>query len=565
MAKIITGFAYDIGRRDVYEDRYVVAQLKTQSGIPMQIGIVSDGVGGEEHGQRAAQLVIDVITQQIELSNEKDVPEVLICAIEEANREIYREAQKRRADRMAATVAIAAIVPIKAEGLRLFIASVGDSRIYIIRQGKLTQLTIDHNYANLKHWPDEIKHAIPNAREEMLIRAMGIAPGVKPDIGFYVGTTNPDEAEERGWGGLPLEKGDSVLICSDGLIKNAIEGFHEGKPLASDDEIIRVLSSKEGDNAAKTLVSFASGRKGDDNITAVVLQMPDPNRRRLELWYRYRLVGAGAIVSLIVLLIAGAIMLQSNQQVNQAENQVADMAAQFAQQTQAALDLTQTAVIELSFTPTASPSPTATLTPFPTVAPGAIGFRSDNISIKAGAENRVQAMSPLLLGINHDQRPDSDRASIYVRPATNVQFEEIAANRVKAILFPGSNLFAITGTYDTVKFQLAGNPAITVMVGRDALPGVMNIDYSQSGIVAIRCYWGTCSYSTEFEANPQPISEHGLTTFNLADLNTPAQTVALTIDQLRLDYDFLSQMGGGRSGKRLPVRDDPLTNPAAGS
>jgi hypothetical protein len=117
--------------------------------------------------------------------------------------------------------------------------------------------------------------AAANPRADVLIHYLGRQAKPHIDLGFYVGTSDPRIAHERGIKGLPLKPGDSILVCSDGLVK-ASPG---GQPYATPEEITRVLATQEGDKAARSLVSFALGRDADDNISVGLIQWPAPRRR----------------------------------------------------------------------------------------------------------------------------------------------------------------------------------------------------------------------------------------------------------------------------------------------
>ena len=113
-----------------------------------------------------------------------------------------------------------------------------------------------------------------NPRAEALMRAIGPRPKIPVDIGFYVNTIEPQVAASRGKGGLPLREGDSILVCSDGLIKDS---HRNGQPFTRPEEIIRVLNTQEGEKAARSLVSFALGRDADDNVSAAVFANAGPH------------------------------------------------------------------------------------------------------------------------------------------------------------------------------------------------------------------------------------------------------------------------------------------------
>lgn len=275
MTKLVTGLAFDIGQRDIYEDRVTVRRITTRSQLDITVALVADGVGGANRGERAAQLAVDVALHYLENgSTAQDVPRLLDEAFTAANQAVLDE---REATMGASTTLAVAVVHED----RLFVANTGDSRIYLCRDRTLTQLTIDHNFANVIPWTGTMSAAAAaiNPRAAVLMHYLGQRAQPHVDHGFYGDaqspngaqpTTNPRAAHERGMAGLPLRPGDAVLVCSDGLVKPA----PSAPAYVSADEIARVLDTQVGDRAARSLVSFALGRDADDNVSVGLIQWP---------------------------------------------------------------------------------------------------------------------------------------------------------------------------------------------------------------------------------------------------------------------------------------------------
>jgi len=252
-----------------YEDRHYFGTIKTLSGLEITLAIVSDGVGGGNLGQRAAQLTVDTIVSECELSKLKDIPDLLGTAIGKANRKIYSEAQKY-SDRggMSATVAIAAI-----HKKQLYVVNVGDSRVYLFREKELIQLTVDHTWANeqVRSGKKSEEDVLNHPKADHLVRSVGSEPTVRVDQGLYLkdGIESGEEAYANQ--GLLLGPNDLVLVCSDGLIKTRKDGLGH---FVEDDEIVRAINSGTPEQAVKTMIDLAIGRNVDDNVTAVVVEMP---------------------------------------------------------------------------------------------------------------------------------------------------------------------------------------------------------------------------------------------------------------------------------------------------
>src|SRR5574342_128120 len=111
------------------------------------------------------------------------------------------------------------VLAVVTGGQTLHIANVGDSRIYLCRNGTLRQLTRDHTFANVMVWMGKLtpEAAAANPDADKVMRALGASPALQVDQGIYLSTTDYGEANSFGRAGLPLQTGDSILLCSDGL------------------------------------------------------------------------------------------------------------------------------------------------------------------------------------------------------------------------------------------------------------------------------------------------------------------------------------------------------------
>jgi protein phosphatase len=149
--------------------------------------MVCDGAGGGEAGELAARLTSRTIFEYLEISPETSVPKLLIKAVEEANKAVYSELQGTGTS----TVALAAVhLNDGATYGRLYIANVGNSRIYLIREGRLVRLNIDHTLANEYVFAGQMS---PEEAKELndpnVTRSIGTGAKISVDIGFYAGAT----------------------------------------------------------------------------------------------------------------------------------------------------------------------------------------------------------------------------------------------------------------------------------------------------------------------------------------------------------------------------------------
>jgi PPM family protein phosphatase len=243
----------DVGRvRDVNEDSFLVDES-------IGLFIVADGMGGHAAGEVASNIAVhtcrDTVSRERELlakfargvdnTSRKDVLRLMELAVQNACTAVYAEAQKDPSKRGMGTTLIALLII----GARGFIAHVGDSRIYLTRNGSVHQLTEDHSLINelLKRGrltPEQIaKLNMKNA----VTRAVGVYESVEVD------TLDFD-----------VLAGDTFLLCSDGLSE-----------YAQQTDILRVFREVPESSAAQAFIDLANQGGGKDNITAVVVKVPD--------------------------------------------------------------------------------------------------------------------------------------------------------------------------------------------------------------------------------------------------------------------------------------------------
>jgi protein phosphatase len=257
-------------RRTLLEDRARAELITTAGGLQLSLGVVADGIGGENAGERAAELTVQTVIDHSRASSETNVPRLLEQALQEANQRVYAEAHKsRRKTNMGSTAAVAAIV----DG-RLYLANAGDSRVYLLRGRKVLPLTLDHTWAEEVARSGKLSRleASRHPRRNEIVRSVGYEPSLKVDLGLWLRGGEETESEARSAQGLPLERGDVVLVCSDGLIK----GRHDrpGAAYVEASEFVPLVRGKSPKRAAEDLVKRALARQVDDNVTAVVLEMP---------------------------------------------------------------------------------------------------------------------------------------------------------------------------------------------------------------------------------------------------------------------------------------------------
>ncbi|MDJ0785843.1 MAG: Stp1/IreP family PP2C-type Ser/Thr phosphatase [Myxococcota bacterium] len=229
----------DVGlRRKDNEDTYALAPH-------LGLFLVADGMGGHLAGQVASHLAAQSALRAVETlqGSTTSLAEQLRQAVASANRAIHRAACERPDCAGMGTT----LVAVLSDGERAALAHVGDSRAYLVRGGRIRQLTDDHSIVGELLRRREISEdaAREHPHRHVLTRALGVRPKVQPDL-----------AE------LTPNAGDVFVLCSDGLTGH-VEDHEIAKALVGEPDLQEV---SEG------LVDLANGRGGEDNTTVVLVR-----------------------------------------------------------------------------------------------------------------------------------------------------------------------------------------------------------------------------------------------------------------------------------------------------
>lgn len=253
MTTKLTAFGQtDIGLvRTHNEDAFVIADLvsghlgcsvgRLEIGARGVLLAVSDGMGGHLAGEVASALVLESLERELaKQDGVEDLDVLMEQATSRANRDVWEAAKQPGRTGMGATLTAVFIRHKMAH-----VATVGDSRVYLLRNGAITQVSRDQSYVQFlidrgALTPDAAKTF--EARS-VVLQAMGVAPDVKVALGR-----------------LELRQRDCLLLCSDGL-SNKVEE-HELREL--------VLTSTKLQEAAGKMIELANARGGEDNITVLL-------------------------------------------------------------------------------------------------------------------------------------------------------------------------------------------------------------------------------------------------------------------------------------------------------
>jgi serine/threonine protein phosphatase PrpC len=210
---------------------------------------IADGMGGYAAGEVASQMAMDVLRDSFEREHFGGAPipglprrgDELVRAIQTANQAILTQARENEAQAgMGTTLVAARFAPNRK---RVYIAHVGDSRLYRLRDGRLEQLTTDHTLGAA---------GVTGPSAAKLSRAVGVFDDVEVDL-------NIDEPR----------LGDHYVLCSDGLFK-----------MVPDDKICSIIYGADTiEHAVDELIREANSRGGKDNVSVILVRVDEPDDR----------------------------------------------------------------------------------------------------------------------------------------------------------------------------------------------------------------------------------------------------------------------------------------------
>lgn len=247
--------------REMNEDHYSLSSYRIEGEkTPSVLAIVADGIGGHQAGEVASHLAIDTIEGQLSASSGRHPITQMHDAIVTAGKEISQASEESEEYQgMGSTIAIAWII-----GNKLYTSTVGDSRIYLLQEGSLHQISIDHTWVQeaLDYGVITPEEAQDHPNAHVLRRHLGGEEEPEPDSRLRLSAGEDDAISEQNQG-LALEFGDRVLLCTDGLTD-----------LVDANEIEEALLKYSPKDVVRYLVDLARSRGGHDNITVVVLAEP---------------------------------------------------------------------------------------------------------------------------------------------------------------------------------------------------------------------------------------------------------------------------------------------------
>ncbi|MGH9494714.1 MAG: Stp1/IreP family PP2C-type Ser/Thr phosphatase [Candidatus Sulfotelmatobacter sp.] len=210
-----------------------------------RLAIVADGMGGYEGGQEASRLAVETVRYVYDRNFDGDAQQTLNAAFHLAHDTIQRYGVDHpEFHGMGTTCTALSIIDQK-----LSFAHIGDSRLYLIRGGNISRLTRDHSYVGrlVENGIVRSEDAESHPQRHILTAALGSGRDITPDV--------PPQP-------VPLEEGDTLLLCTDGLWS-----------LINEQNLLQTVQENSPSDACPKLVQMALDRGGPDNITLLVLRV----------------------------------------------------------------------------------------------------------------------------------------------------------------------------------------------------------------------------------------------------------------------------------------------------
>lgn len=244
--EIVVGGASEVGGRETNQDTYLVRQLTaagpSENGQAFLIA-VADGMGGYQDGDIASRTATDLLQDLFAREMPQDIAAALKQAFRRANDAIYQRSQVEGTNGPMGTTLVAAVI----QGPYATIASVGDSRAYLVRANQLTQVTQDHSLVaeQISQGALSESDARRSPQRNILTHALGHRDQLDRKMpGIFEITLLPE---------------DRLFLCSD--------GFYD---VLQTEDYVRELVNPNANDAAAALATLAVERGASDNVTAVV-------------------------------------------------------------------------------------------------------------------------------------------------------------------------------------------------------------------------------------------------------------------------------------------------------
>ncbi|HEU5200661.1 MAG TPA: Stp1/IreP family PP2C-type Ser/Thr phosphatase [Ktedonobacterales bacterium] len=239
----------DVGRRRANNEDNLIAVVPEDQQLLQGKGalfVVADGMGGHERGEVASELTIQQVKDAYYHDLQGDIPTALRNAIQQANTAVCQANETERAQGANGYGMGATCVAAVLHEQMLYAANVGDSRAYVLHDGRLRQVTRDHSVVAQLVERGEITPAEVRTHEKrnQIYRALG-----EPDVEVDLFTE-------------PVQEGDTLILCTDGLWE-----------VLEDEELRAIIEQDDPEESVQRLIARANEAGGPDNVTAIVVRV----------------------------------------------------------------------------------------------------------------------------------------------------------------------------------------------------------------------------------------------------------------------------------------------------
>jgi len=238
----------DVGRKRPHNEDHMAHVIPKDPQTLSKKGalfVVADGMGGHAAGEIASEIAVETISVVYYQDDSEDVGTSLVHAIKRANTLIHQRAAENMLRSGMGTTCVAAVL----RGGAAYIANVGDSRLYLVRGNQVQQISQDHSWVaeqvRAKLLTEE--QARSHAQRNVITRCLGTQTDVEVDLFIE-----------------PLEAGDALVLCSDGL-----------SGLIEEDELLNIVNQYVPQESVYHLIERANEHGGTDNITAIVVRVQE--------------------------------------------------------------------------------------------------------------------------------------------------------------------------------------------------------------------------------------------------------------------------------------------------
>ena len=522
MTEIITGFFQSNSKAAGRDESVLSGRIDTAGGLELDLAILSELATSEGENLQLPQLAVDSVIAYIQQSPERDVAALLYRAAQYANQIIFRERGNVDASCTLLVVAIH-------NGDRLYLANIGNSRAYLVRKTKISQLTIDHTYGRMMPIQEKMSldAALASEERDELALSVGSKDQIPIDIGLHLEQTTDKDAyiaaQDRGRHGLPIKAHDTIV-----LTPNRLE-MASGSSMVDLNHVNSILDQLIGDEAAEEISSAADTQNPGLRPALAVLQtdaMPASGvvsgsggivGALMKPAFLYTGIGVLSLLLCGILSFIGyrfydlrnnndaiavvatvaepTVFVEGTQTRTALETQTALIVAETTQ-TAEAISATETEEAQPTETPTLIPA-TATPTPTETPSGAVLGFynNADGEEQKIYSDEPLRAAENTSFSIAPITNPNSVEGVIGLFEDSEVAFTE-GENPISMEISPSSSVLIQTSE-DSIGADALLTPA-GILVGVSG--SCMGVDYPDPPEdISIYCFSGDCYYQSSLD------------------------------------------------------------------